>query len=257
MNTNFVTSSDRFQIAYDVHGSGPALLLLHGFSNDRTIWSAHEWIDRLQQQFTVITMDLRGCGESTGVTNPAAYAVEHHLADLHAVTDACGFDQFRVWGWSFGATIGLHLASRSPRVMQAVIAGTYFGRIFTEAYIQRQLTQIEPLARAQAEGKLDQLDLPPETRAFAARTNLPVYLARLKGLSSWPSVEPQDVQCPMLVYTGTADGNVVVQLQEQRAAIEAAGLQLHIFDELNHIQLLSQQDTVFPVIQAFFKSSDL
>ncbi|MBL7183043.1 MAG: alpha/beta hydrolase [Anaerolineae bacterium] len=255
MDTKFVTSNNGFHVAYDVHGSGSALLLLHGFSNDRTMWSTHGWIDRLQSQFTVITMDFRGCGVSIGSTNPADYAIEHHLADLHAVMDVCGVDRFRVWGWSFGATIGLHLAARSPRVVQAVIAGTYFGNIFTESYVQRQLTQIEPLARAQAEGRLDQLNLSPEVRAFMARTNLPVYLARLKGLISWPRVEPQDVQCPMLVYTGTADGNVVVQLQKQRATIEAAGLHLHVFDGLNHIQLLSESDIVLPVVGAFLGSA--
>lgn len=255
MDTKFITSSDGFQIAYDIHGSGPALLLLHGFSNNRRIWSTYEWIRRLQSQFTVVTVDLRGCGESTGTTDPTAYTIENHIADIHAVKNACEVDQFRVWGWSFGATIGLHLAARSSRLARVVIAGTYFGRIFTEAYVQARLAEIEPLVQAQAEGKLDQLDLSPQAQAFWAQTNLPVYQARVKGLASWPGVEPQDVQCPALVYTGTADGNVVVQLQKQRATIEAAGLQLQVFNELNHFQLISEADTVYPVIRSFLAAT--
>ena len=51
-------------IAYEVHGTGPALLLLHGFSHDRCLWSKHGWIAHLQPAFTVLTMDMRGCGAS-------------------------------------------------------------------------------------------------------------------------------------------------------------------------------------------------
>lgn len=231
------------------------MLLLHGFSNSREIWSTYKWIKRLQSEFTVITIDLRGCGESTGATDPTAYTIENHIADIHAVINACEVDQFRAWGWSFGATIGLHLAARSSRMARAAVAGTYFGRIFTEAYVQGQLAKIEPLAQAQAEGKLDQLDLSPKAQAFWTQANLPVYMARVKGLASWPGVEPQDVQCPVLVYTGTADGNVVVQLQKQRETIETAGLQLQVFNGLNHSQLISQADTVYPVIRSFLAAT--
>jgi hypothetical protein len=66
--------------------------------------------------------------------------------------------------------------------------------------------------------------------------------------------EPQDVQCPMLVYMGTADGNVVVQLQRQRAAIEAAGLSLYVFNNLRHGGLMSTVEVVAPLILPFLQS---
>jgi hypothetical protein len=67
-------------------------------------------------------------------------------------------------------------------------------------------------------------------------------------------VEPRDLRCPTLVYTGTEDGNVVGRLEEQRAAIKAAGHRLHVFDSFDHLQLLSELDTLFPVIHSFFHS---
>jgi pimeloyl-ACP methyl ester carboxylesterase len=214
------------RIAYEVHGTGPVLLLLHGFSNDRRIWAKHGWIGHLQPTFTVITMDMRGCGDSDAPLAPNAYRVEQHRADVAAVADACHVDQFRLWGWSFGATLGLHLAARSPRLQRAVIAGTYFGRLFTDGYVQRRL----------------------------AEAMRPVERARWQGVQSWPGVEPEDVQCPMLVYTGAADGNVVEQLQQQRVAIEAAGVSLHILDNLRHGELVSAVDVVAPLILSFLTS---
>ena len=171
-------------------------------------------------------MDRRGCGDSDAPLAPNAYQVEQHLADVSAVADACHVDRLRLWGWSFGGTLGLHLAARSSRLQRAVIAGTSFGRLYTEAYVQRRLAE-------------------------AVR---PVVRARWQGVPSWPSVEPEDVQCPTLVYTGAVDGNVVGQRQQQRAAIEAAGVSLHVLNNLSHGGLVSALEVVAPLILPFLKS---
>ena len=55
----------------------------------------------------------------------------------------------------------------------------------------------------------------------------------------YPRHEPQDIHCPMLVYAGTADSNVVGHLRQQRAAMGAAGVCLHVFDNLSHGGLVS------------------
>ena len=44
------------------HGSGPALLLLHGYPQTHLIW--HKTAPSLSEHFTVITADLRGYGDS-------------------------------------------------------------------------------------------------------------------------------------------------------------------------------------------------
>ena len=249
--TGFAFSRDGFRIAYSTCGAGPPLLLLHGFGGDRSLWRTHGWLERLQPDFTVITMDLRGCGQSTASSKPEDYVVGHHLADVDAVLHACGVAQFRFWGWSFGATIGLHLAACSPRPTRVVIAGTYFGRLFTEEFVQPRVRQIEQLIQAQQDGTLHLLELSPAMQALATESNLPLYLARTRGLASWPGIEPGDVRCPALIYTGTRDGNVVLRLRRQEAAIRAAGLQLTVFDGLNHIQLLSESDVIWPEVHQF------
>jgi hypothetical protein len=58
----------------------------------------------------------------------------------------------------------------------------------------------------------------------------------------------------MLVYTGSADGTVVGQLHQQRAAIEAAGVGLHVLPNLRHGGLVSAVDVVAPLVLPFLKS---
>jgi pimeloyl-ACP methyl ester carboxylesterase len=84
--------------------------------------------------------------------------------------------------------------------------------------------------------------------------NWPAYIARLQGVASWPWVEPPDIRCPTLIYTGSRDGNVVVQLQRQRQAIEAAGLQLAVFAELTHSQLFTERTVIAPAVLGFLNS---
>jgi pimeloyl-ACP methyl ester carboxylesterase len=247
--TRFVTAADGARIAYDVTGSGPALMLLHGFTSNRQGFHDVGWVERLSPIFTVITVDLRGCGESETFEDPARYGPELHYGDLHAVADACGVTDFVLWGHSWGATVTRNMAAHSSRVTRAVMSAGVFGDIFTDAYLRPRLAHYEKLARYKADGRLD--ELPSMVRDFAEQTHFPVYLAQWHGLRAWPGVDPGDLRCPTLVYTGTRDGTVVITLRQQRAAIKAAGIRLHIFDGLDHNGLFVAVETVDPVVRAF------
>ena len=127
MNTLFATSPDGLQIAYDRSGSGPAVILLHGGGGNRQEWHIAGYVERLQEYFTVITVDLRGHGESSAPTDPAAYTTGKMAGDILAVADACGFERFTVWGMSFGSNFGRYLAVQSERVAKIVLMGTKMG----------------------------------------------------------------------------------------------------------------------------------
>ncbi|HJX91275.1 MAG TPA: alpha/beta hydrolase, partial [Pyrinomonadaceae bacterium] len=53
---------DDVRLAYDDVGSGPELLLVHGYPFNRSLWA--EQVDALSKTFRLITPDLRGFGES-------------------------------------------------------------------------------------------------------------------------------------------------------------------------------------------------
>jgi haloacetate dehalogenase len=96
-------------------GSGPGLLLLHGFPQTHLMWRAIA--PRLATSFTVICADLRGYGGSgcppSGVDH-AAYAKRAMAKDMIEVMATLGFQQFFVAGHDRGGRVAYRLALDHP-----------------------------------------------------------------------------------------------------------------------------------------------
>jgi len=248
--TRFVASSDGTRIAYDIQGHGPALILLPGRGFPRRTWHEYGYPPRLQEQFTVIAMDHRSEGESEKPTRLEGYTIDHYIADIHAVADACSVHEFLIWGHSFGATITTHLSAASSRLRAAVIAGSFYGDGF-HIFVQKALSDMQGLAQAKATGTLS--TLPPRVREFVEQTNLDEEIAIWRMFSAWPIVEPQEAHCPMFIYFGS-NNNSLERVLARRVEVEALGMHLHVFDGLNHLQELTEIDTVLPPVLAFLKA---
>jgi pimeloyl-ACP methyl ester carboxylesterase len=247
--TCFVTSSDGTRIAYDEQGEGPALILVHGFTNNRQDWHRLGWVENFQKYFRVITLDMRGRGESDIPTDPAAYRIERLIEDILAVAGSSQAREFSLMAHSWGGSVGLHLVARSEQVKRAVIAGTSFGPIFTDESIDEYRDFLQNLQRLKTENRLEEVDQP--TRAFAKKTDLPVLLASNEGLRGWPGVEPQELRCPTLIYAGVVADKIAEALRQRQPAIEAAGVQLKLFEGLDHSQEVTALTQVWPAVITF------
>jgi haloacetate dehalogenase len=92
-------------------GSGPPLLLLHGFPETSACW--RKIAPRLAESFTVVAADLRGYGRSSkppGGPDHAAYSKRAMAADQAALMRALGFDRFSLVGHDRGARVAHRLA---------------------------------------------------------------------------------------------------------------------------------------------------
>jgi pimeloyl-ACP methyl ester carboxylesterase len=246
MATRFNTSVDGTRIAYDVVGRGPALMLLHGMGKTRRDWRQAGYVRRLQEDFTVITPDLRGSGESDQPLDQADYAVEKICEDVYAVADACEARQFAVWGFSFGGHVARYMAAWLGRVTALALVGVPFGPAVDAAfdrYIDGFVAKYAHLARAQTEKK----------RKPSLKGQIPAMMACFQAMRTWPGVEPGDVRCPTLLLVGTKNKRVLDWVQANRAALDAAGAQVEIVPGLTHDQEFSKVDAVFPVVSSFFK----
>jgi len=106
-STRWATSADGTQIAYDVTGSGPALVIVEGALCQRTMGTAKVVTDTLKSDFTIYAYDRRGRGESGPGATP--YDVQREVEDLIAICDAAGGNPF-VFGTSSGAALALEAA---------------------------------------------------------------------------------------------------------------------------------------------------
>lgn len=249
----FTTSSDGLRIAYDRQGKGPALLLLQGFAAKRQIWHELGYVEQLSQEFTVITMDRRGIGESDMPTDPAAYGVERVLRDVEAVLQACEVERYGVWGHSFGGSTALQLVTCSSRVERAVVAGSFFGCVYPQGRIDEIVHWLESYLDAKAKGKLAELGVDAGEDAHLSQMNVRAQIACWQALVHWPMVHPQGVRCPTLVYAGTADERVATPLEKRRQEIEQAGIQLRFFENLDHEQEITEREILLEPVLAFLR----
>ena len=78
-----------------VLGEGPAVLLVHGFPDDHTVWR-NQIPALVDAGYRVIALDTRGCGESEIKPCEGDYAIEKLVADLVALLDALGIAKVRL-----------------------------------------------------------------------------------------------------------------------------------------------------------------
>jgi pimeloyl-ACP methyl ester carboxylesterase len=103
-----VISKDGTTIAFEKVGQGPAIVLVDGALAYREYFGGRLLAAELAKDFTVITYDRRGRGES-GDTQP--YAVEREVEDIEALIDDAGSPVY-LYGFSSGAVLALQAASR-------------------------------------------------------------------------------------------------------------------------------------------------
>ena len=246
---SYVEGAGGVRLAYETRGRGPVLILIHGGGMDRRMWDPH--VSDLARDFTVVTFDVRGHGQSGRPTRAEDYTMDRYIEDLHRLADAVGANRFSIWGFSLGASIGINAAARSDRIDRALIAGSYFGRIFTEEMVSGTVARIRTLLEAQQKGTLDAATLKPNERAAIERGDLPPALGWLLAAPRWPVTEPRDVKAKMLLYVGTEDKNVIGKITEREADIKAAGIDLRILPGLDHMAEVTRLDIVMPIARGF------
>ncbi len=95
-------------LRYDRAGSGPAVLLVHGWAANRTFWERQ--VMALRDRHTVVTVDLRGHGESSPPRT--GYTIGAIAGDLEHLVRALGVPRIALVGWSLGGLVALELARR-------------------------------------------------------------------------------------------------------------------------------------------------
>jgi sigma-B regulation protein RsbQ len=117
-SSDYATSSDSVSIAYDKVGEGkPALVLVHGWSNDRRIWN--DQLDRFSDRYTVVSMDLAGFGQSG--SNRQKWTMSAFGEDVKAVVKELNLKQVVLVGFSLGAAAVIEAADKLPEPPLGVV----------------------------------------------------------------------------------------------------------------------------------------
>jgi 2-succinyl-6-hydroxy-2,4-cyclohexadiene-1-carboxylate synthase len=150
-----------------IWGSGPPLLLLHGFSGSGADWAP--LAATLAERFRLIAPDLLGHGASSAPKDPARYAMECAAADIIALLDALALERVHLLGYSMGGRLALYLACRQP----ARCCGLYL-----ESSSPGLATAVERTARAAEDEAL---------AAWIETEGVPAFVDRWEKLPLWTS----------------------------------------------------------------------
>jgi 3-oxoadipate enol-lactonase len=106
-----------FDQAYDDVGEGAAVVLLHGFPFDRSMW--REQVEALRGLYRVIAPDLRGHGESGAPEGPAL--MEEMARDVAALLDGLRIGRAALVGLSMGGYVTLAFLRLFPERASALV----------------------------------------------------------------------------------------------------------------------------------------
>lgn len=200
------------RLHYDVSGTGPALLFLHGGFGGLgtgTFVPDPQWREEFSAHHTVVTFDRRSSGRSG--TSPEPHTLSQFAADARALLDHLDIPRVAVWGHSAGAAIALTTALESADRVAALVVTDAAPWFSQDVDLVRRLR--ERIALLEREGA---------DAAYAARkTDGAVGLQ----LFSRPSAAPADPRrTALLAEVQNALRSVT---REERVAMYAAELRTY------------------------------
>lgn len=242
-------------------GSGPRLLVIHGGPDwDHTYLRA--FMGPLEKRAEAVFFDIRGCGRSQRIDDPATLHVSHVVEDVRQLIRYLGPEPCSVLGFSFGGRVGLELIARHPQLVRRFVLAS------STAY-----PTISGVDAVVGEGGMDTRDLAfsrlnADVRRAGARSRARAILAGVRFSNQWLealragyavsyperdySNVLREVDVPVLVLHGENDQQFPVT-EARRLAAEVPNARLKVVPEAGHLTHMDAPDEWNSAVEAFLK----
>jgi len=239
-------------------GSGPPVLLVHGFAQSHRTWAAN--MDALARRYRVMAIDLPGFGASTKVALGSLEQFENFLAYL---LESQGLTSAHVVGHSFGGLLALGLALDQPHLVRSltVLATAGMGPTTTDfrskmvtAQSREEIRQAVSMAFHDPVRFNDVIDRSVEVQlAYRAEAGVLALLAKLGATTdAWISAVQSrlaEIKVPMLVLWGTQDRATPAAHADRVRGLPNA--EVHLFEGAGHAAQLEAADAFNVRLLAF------
>lgn len=253
-------------LAVDVVGEGPAILFIHGYPFDRSIWSHQmEHIDGWRR----IAPDLRGMGHSDAPD--LGYSMTTYADDLAALLDSLGVDHVVLCGLSMGGYIAFEFLRRHrARVRGLILVDTRAesdsaeGRRSRDAAAQ---TAREDGTHAVAAAMLPKLFAGETEEAVGEpwqrvqriieATPIPGIVGALAAMRDRPDSTSllESLDLPSLIIVGEHD-RITPPASSHRMASAIPGSKLEVIPHAGHLAVLERPGEVTEAIRNFLRRED-
>jgi proline iminopeptidase len=119
-NGSFTADLNGYQIHYEVHGQGPALMTLPN-SWGLSLEGLRAIYQPLEERVTMVYFDPRGMGQSSPIREPSDMGMAAVRSDFLALRRHLGLETVNVIGWSNGAMNLVFLAAENPQLLDTAI----------------------------------------------------------------------------------------------------------------------------------------
>ena len=255
------------EIAYDDVGTGPVVVLLHGYPFNRSLW--REQVAVLQSNHRVIVPDLRGHGESAVVPGPAT--MELMAGDIAGLFDSLNVKQATIGALSMGGYVALAFYRLFPlRVRSLILAATRAHGDNEEAKRNREV-QATKARREGMEGIADTLlpkmltaetvakrpEIVKHLRGMMANTKPEGAAAALEGMAirqDQTSLLPEIV-VPTLILVGSEDA-ITPPADAGLMHREIPGSRLEVIAGAGHVLNLEKPEEFNAAVASFLDALD-
>lgn len=246
------------RIHYVIEGSGPPLVLHHGFTGSAGDWTSFGVVAALRDEFQLIMLDARGHGASDKPHDPACYGFKHGAGDVEAVLDELGIVQAHYYGYSYGGMMGWALGAYAPERFAALAIGgahPYPPSDDVQARIQRMRQYLQQGMATYVAWRESQIGpWPPAFRERGLRNDAEALVAfitpeparRPSGFNHAPA----RMTMPVLVLSGD-DDELFAGSRARRAAGELNDGRFIEIPDADHFKLYVRPDLVLPHVRAF------
>jgi 3-oxoadipate enol-lactonase len=224
-------------VGYEDVGSGPAVVFLHGYPHDRTLWASQ--LGALAVPSRTLACDLRGFGESGG----RATSIDDYADDVAAWLKGLGIEQAVVAGLSMGGYVAFALWRKHPSLIRALALCDTRAKPDDEAGKTKRDEQIAMVRARGSAGLADQIiaamvgkttrnqrpEVAERVHAMIARAPVEGIIGALTALRDRPDSTSTlaTITVPTLILVG--DEDVITPVEESRsmqAAIPKSRLEI-------------------------------
>lgn len=256
---------DGFSISYLEGGSGPTLMLIHGFSADKDHWT--RFSRQLTTNFHVIALDLPGFGQSSQIPG-LSYNAKSQADRLEKLRIALKIDAMHLLGNSMGGMIAADYSRKHP---EKVLSLSFFdtGGIRTSQltdFAKELVVGRNPLLIKKPEDFDLLLDfnfvkspfMPSPVKSYLSEKlmsnfawNQGIFAEILQELSIVEEALPS-IQAPLLVVWGQNDRIVDVSSTELIKHMRPDA-EIHILDACGHLPMMEKAEESAQIYLSFLK----
>lgn len=249
------------KISYTDSGEGNAIVLLHGFLENKKMWK--DYVSFFSDQYRVIIIDLLGHGESDCLGY--VHSMEDNAGAVHEVLEHLQIKKATILGHSMGGYVGLAFAELySESIQKLVLLNSTSKEDSTEKKLNRtraikavkqNYVNFVSLAIANLFSENNRTRLADEiekVKTQALKTPLQGIVASLEGMKIRKDRESLLKQnlFPTLLVLGKKDP--VLNYEESITQIENTTVELISFDD-GHMSHIENKEELKKVLLGFFK----